>query len=143
MCQVITGLCLSLQQIQHSALWLQATHTVSCSATQDSSDGHPSVRDRFMSALMACAAAASVTLAFPASSAFAEPQPFLSSTGVLPQLAFYELPLRTLSLPSQATAPLHKILKGLLFCMSCWVGWDPLAAIRATSTYLQVTVCTA
>ncbi|KAL3132430.1 hypothetical protein ABBQ32_008988 [Trebouxia sp. C0010 RCD-2024] len=59
----------------------QATHTVSCSATQDSSDGHPSVRDRFMSALMACAAAASVTLAFPASSAFAEPQPFLSSTG--------------------------------------------------------------
>ena len=66
---------------------LQATHSTSCAATQESTDCHPSVRDRFMSALMACAAAASVTLALPASSAFAEQQPFLSSTGALPQLA--------------------------------------------------------
>ena len=66
---------------------LQATDRVSCAATQESTDCHPSVRDRFMSVLMACAAAASVAIAFPASSAFAEQQPFLSSTGVLPQLA--------------------------------------------------------
>ena len=74
-------------QVVKDVAVLQATETISCAAREESAQCHPSVRDKFMSGLMACAAAASVTLAVPASGAFAgEQQPFLSSTGTLPRI---------------------------------------------------------
>lgn len=59
----------------------QATLCIPCTASSSHSC-HASTVDRLVSGLMACAAAASISLTLPAHSAFAgELQPFLSSTG--------------------------------------------------------------
>lgn len=63
-------------------LTLQARLCIPCTASSSHSC-HASAVDRLISGLMACAAAASISLTLPAHSAFAgELQPFLSSTGI-------------------------------------------------------------
>lgn len=60
---------------------LQARLCIPCTASSSHSC-HASTVDRLVSGLMACAAAASISLTLPGHSAFAgELQPFLSSTG--------------------------------------------------------------
>lgn len=62
---------------------LQARLCTLCTASSSHSC-HASTVDRLVSGLMACAAAASISLTLPAHSAFAgELQPFLSSTGIV------------------------------------------------------------
>jgi len=61
---------------------LQARLCIPCTASS-SHPCHASTVDRLVSGLMACAAAASISLTVPPHSAFAgELQPFLSSTGI-------------------------------------------------------------